>query len=36
MTKHYPLYGHKLPKELDIEMSDRGNCIYVTMDNKEG
>lgn len=30
MTKRYPLYGNKLPANYDFEISDYGNCVYLS------
>jgi len=29
-TKKYPLYGYKLPKNYDFDISDYGNCVYLS------
>ncbi len=36
LTKQYPRYGYGLAKVLDIDVSDKGDCIYVTMDSEDG
>lgn len=33
VTKQYPKYGYKLPKLYDLDVSDQGDCVYVTMVN---
>lgn len=30
LTKKYPLYGYKLPKNYDFDISDYGNCVYIS------
>jgi hypothetical protein len=30
-TKRYPLYGHKLPPDYDFDISDYGNCVYLSV-----
>ena len=30
MTKKYPLYGHKLPPNYNFDISDYGNCVYLS------
>ena len=30
MTKRYPLYGYKLPHDFDFDISDYGNCVYLS------
>lgn len=30
MTKRYPLYGYKLPKDHEFDLSDYGNCVYLS------
>ena len=30
MTKRYPLYGYKLPRDYDFDISDYGNCVYLS------
>ena len=29
-TKKYPLYGYKLPKNYEFDISDYGNCVYLS------
>ena len=36
MTKKYPLYGNKLPKNYDFDLSDYGNCVYLSTVNDGG
>ncbi len=31
MTKNYPMYGYKLPKNYDFDISDYGNCVYISL-----
>lgn len=30
ITKKYPLYGYKLPANYDFDISNYGNCIYLS------
>lgn len=30
-TKNYPLYGYTLPKDYDLDVSDQGDTIYVSV-----
>ncbi len=30
-TKQYPRYGFTLPKNYNLDVSDKGECVYVTM-----
>lgn len=30
MTKKYPLYGHKLPSNYNLDISDYGNCVFLS------
>ena len=36
MTKKYPLYGYKLPRDYDFDISDYGNCVYISTVNEAG
>lgn len=36
MTKHYPLYGYKLPRNYDTDVSQFGNSIFVTTVSEAG
>lgn len=31
MTKKYPTYGYKLPRNYDTDVSEYGNSIFITM-----
>lgn len=31
LTKKYPLYGYKLPRNYDFDISDYGNCVYLSV-----
>lgn len=35
-TKRYPLYDSKLPKNYEFDLSDYGNCVYLSTINKGG
>ena len=36
MTKRYPLYGHKLPKNYEFDLSDYGSCVYLSTVSEGG
>ena len=36
LTKRYPLYGYKLPKNYDTDVSQFGKSVYITMLNQAG
>jgi hypothetical protein len=36
MTKRYPLYGYKLPKNYEFDLSDYGNCVYLSTVSEGG
>lgn len=36
MTKTYPLYGHTLAPNYAFDISDYGNCIYLSTLNSGG
>lgn len=36
MTKKYPLYGFKIPKNYDTDTSEFGNSIFITTVNEGG
>ena len=36
ITKKYPLYGYKLPKNYEFDLSDYGNCVYLSTVSEGG
>ena len=36
MTKTYPLYGFTLPVDYDFDISDYGNCVYLSARSESG
>lgn len=34
MTKRYPMYGNKLPRDYVFDVSDYGNAVFVTTVNE--
>jgi hypothetical protein len=36
LTKKYPLYGYKLPKNYEFDLSDYGNCVYLSTISEGG
>lgn len=36
MTKKYPMYGYKLPRNYDTDVSEFSNCMYITTVSEGG
>jgi hypothetical protein len=36
MTKQYPIYGYKLPKNYDTDVSEYGNSMFITTVSEGG